>query len=87
MYLDTCIIYRPEKKLKEKLVVAIEVSVTVKTKNTFKYQISTNSKSFGQIRCFLFCLIVWIGVSSQKHHPLFFGQAPLKSADCPSPPF
>ena len=64
--------------------VAIEVSVTVKTKNTFKYQISTNSKSFGQIRCFLFCP----PPPYLKNTTLsLFGQAPLKSAHSPSPPF
>ena len=36
----------------------------------------------------LLLCIVCIGVltSPQKHHPLFFGKAPLKSANSPSPP-
>ena len=37
-YIDQiCIIYRPEQKNQEWLKVATEVSVNVKTKNSFKY--------------------------------------------------
>ena len=40
---------------------------------------------------FKFCttVILRIGVSTphQKHHPLFLAKVPLKSTNCPSPPF
>ena len=86
---------RKKKQLKEWLVVAKELSVNVKTKNSFKHEISTNLKNFGQLREII--LLPKFPIKSHSVHwginptvktltPLFF-QAPLRSAHCPSPPF
>ena len=74
--------------------VAKEVSTNVKTKNTFKYQIPTNLKNFGQIREIE--LLPKFPIMSHSAHwgfnpssetpPFFFTKPPLKFAHCPSPP-
>ena len=72
------------KKLKRVASGGKEVSVNVKTKNTFKYQMPTNLKNFGQIReielLHKFPIMShsarWVINPPQKHHHLFFAKPP-----------